>query len=146
MANPEAGRRFEEYVRIALAKSKSVHNPAELIRATGLHPNTLYDLFNGATETPGSRTMARIATALDVPIADLWAVWEGRALEPPPLIEVLRDLAPDLHELVLLLRAQADEALVESLRLFLEERHRQPGGDDAAPPDSEPTEDQDASS
>lgn len=90
VANPEAGERFEEYVRVAIARSKRVHNPAELIRATKMNRNTLYELFNGETEHPGSRTMDRIASALDVPVADLWAVWQGRELPPDTMEEALR--------------------------------------------------------
>lgn len=135
VANVEAGERFEEYIRIAIAKSKTVHSPAELIRAAKLHPNTLYDLFNGVTDNPGPRTIAALARVLEVPVSDLWAVWEGREVEPPPLVDVLRELAPDLHELVILLRAQADDAVLAAVREALEERRQRGVTDDADPPD-----------
>jgi hypothetical protein len=90
VANPEAGERFEEYVRVALARSKSIHSVADLLRATKLHPNTLYDLFNGETNEPGPRTVSAIATALEVPVADLWAAWQGLELAPDSIEEALR--------------------------------------------------------
>jgi transcriptional regulator with XRE-family HTH domain len=90
VANPEAGQRFEEYVRVALARSRHVHTVAELLRAAKLHQNTLYDLFNGTTNEPGPRTIASLATALEVPRAELWAAWEGRELEPDSVEEALR--------------------------------------------------------
>jgi hypothetical protein len=90
VANPEAGERFEEYVRVALARSKSIHSVADLLRATKLHPNTLYDLFNGTTNEPGPRTVSAIATALEVPVADLWAAWQGLELAPDSIEEALR--------------------------------------------------------
>lgn len=73
---------FERYVRAALARSRKVHTMAQLIRATGLHANTLYDLFNRNVTSPGPRTISLIADALEVPVGDLWAAWQG--LEPPP--------------------------------------------------------------
>jgi len=90
VANPEAGKRFEEYVRVALARSSHVHTVAELLRAAKLHQNTLYDLFNGTTNEPGPRTVASLASALERPRAELWAAWEGRELEPDSVEEALR--------------------------------------------------------
>lgn len=89
MANREAGKRFEEYIRIAIARSKTIHSPADLFRATRMSRNTLYDLFNGDTETPGPKTMAALATALEVPMADLWAVWQGLEITPDSMQEAL---------------------------------------------------------
>jgi transcriptional regulator with XRE-family HTH domain len=87
----EAGRRFREVVEVALAKSHTVHSMADLLRCTGLHANTLYDLFRGATKDgPGPRTVNLIAGCLDIPTRWLWDAWQGREPEPDSTEEALR--------------------------------------------------------
>jgi hypothetical protein len=91
LANIEAGARFKEVVDVALARSPTVHSMADLIRCTGLHPNTLYDLFNGSTEAgPGPRTVNLVAGCLDIPTRHLWDAWQGREPEPDSAEEALR--------------------------------------------------------
>ena len=91
MANIEAGARFKEVVEVALARSPTVHSITELIRCTGLHPNTLYDIFNGVTKDgPGPRTVNLVASCLDIPTRHLWDAWQGRKPEPDSAEEALR--------------------------------------------------------
>jgi transcriptional regulator with XRE-family HTH domain len=90
MPNVEAGRRIREVVLVALARSPRLHTVTDLLHATRLHPNTLYDIFNGKVESPGPQTIARIATALDMPMAHLWDAWQGRELEPDSIEAALR--------------------------------------------------------
>jgi DNA-binding Xre family transcriptional regulator len=77
-------------VKVAIARSRTIHTVTDLNKATGLHPNTIYDLFNGAVEAPGCPTMAKIAKALEVPLSDLWATWQGLEPEPDSVQEALR--------------------------------------------------------
>jgi lambda repressor-like predicted transcriptional regulator len=90
LTNTEAGERFKEVVHVALARSHTVHTMAELIRCTGLHQNTLYDIFNGTTKDgPGPRTVNLIADCLDIPTRHLWDAWQGREPEPDSAEEAL---------------------------------------------------------
>jgi hypothetical protein len=99
LANTEAGERFKEVVEVALARSPTVHTMAELIRCTGLHPNTLYDIFNGATKDgPGPRTVNLVAGCLDIPTRLLWDAWQGREPEPDSAEEALRRHAEAVDE------------------------------------------------
>jgi transcriptional regulator with XRE-family HTH domain len=88
--NIEAGERIEKVVRVALARSPRLHTVADLLRETGLHPNTLYDIFAGKVESPSPQTIARIAKALDMPMAHLWDAWQGREPEPDSIEAALR--------------------------------------------------------
>jgi transcriptional regulator with XRE-family HTH domain len=87
----EAGRRFKEVVDVAIGHSREIHSVAELLRCTGLHPNTLYDIFNGKLEDgPGPRTVNLIADCLHIPTRWLWDAWQGREPEPDSAEEALR--------------------------------------------------------
>ena len=92
--NPDGGAAVEEYVRVAIVRSKRqgkrIQNLQNLIDATGLNRNTIYDLFNGVPESPEPKTMLDIANALDRPVAHLWALWQGRKIEPDSIEEALR--------------------------------------------------------
>jgi transcriptional regulator with XRE-family HTH domain len=91
LTNIEAGERFKEVVHVALARSPKVHTMAELIRCTGLHQNTIYDIFNGEVKDgPGPKTVNRIADCLDIPTRHLWDAWQGREPEPDSAEEALR--------------------------------------------------------
>jgi hypothetical protein len=91
MSNEEAGRRFKEVVDVAIARSPNVHSVSDLLRCTKLHPNTLYDIFNGDLEDgPGPRTVNRIATCLNIPTRWLWDAWQGKEPEPDSAEEALR--------------------------------------------------------
>ena len=99
MTNTEAGDRFEEVVRVAIARSRTVHSMAELIRCTELHQNTIYDIFNGNLQDgPGPRTVNLIARCLDIPTRHLWDAWEGREPEPDSAEEALRRHADVVDE------------------------------------------------
>lgn len=91
MTNTEAGERFKEVVDVAIARSRTVHSMADLQRCTGLHPNTLYDIFNGdVKDGPGPRTVNRVASCLDIPTRLLWDAWQGIEPEPDSAEEALR--------------------------------------------------------
>lgn len=147
------GDRVKEYVDVAIARSKRVHSMADLIRATGFHPNTIYDIFNGTTKNPGTRVMSGLAAALDCPVGDLWARWEGREIEPDSFEDALRrhTIAVDqqnrlLGELVGYIRSSAraiieaggDNEHVLAAQVAIDAaRADQPEGSEADPP-SEP--------
>lgn len=95
----EAGARFEAVVKTALAQSRTVHTPTELLRCTGLHPNTLYDIFKGRPrEGPGMRTVNLIARCLEIPTRWLWDAWQGLEPEPDSAEEALRRHADAVAE------------------------------------------------
>jgi hypothetical protein len=100
-------------------------------------PTTIDNWIYGVT-TPRAHHLAKVAKRLypHVSAGDLERAYQGLEPEEPPLIEVLREMAPDLHELVVLLRAQANEAVVSALRTALEERRQRRGGKDVEPPDT----------
>ena len=99
MTNTEAGERFEEVVRVAIARSHTVHSMADLIRCTGLHQNTIYDIFKGDLQDgPGPRTVNLIAGCLDIPTRWLWDAWQGREPEPDTAEEALRRHADAVAE------------------------------------------------
>ena len=76
---------------VAIARSPTVHTMADLLKCTGLHQNTIYDIFNGALQDgPGPRTVNLIAGCLDIPTRWLWDAWQGREPEPDSAEEALR--------------------------------------------------------
>jgi DNA-binding Xre family transcriptional regulator len=47
-------------------------NPAELRRAAGLNQSAIHDIFTGRSKSPKVETVAKIAAALQVNVADLF--------------------------------------------------------------------------
>lgn len=133
MADREAGKRLAQVLRVAMAQ-EGIETWVALGLASGVSPTTIDNWIYGVT-TPRAHHLAKVARRLypHTSAAALERAYLGLPPEEPPLIEVLRDLAPDLHELVLLLRAQADEAVVAALRTALEERHQRRTGVPEAP-------------
>ncbi len=146
----EAGTRFREVVDVAIARSSRVHSVADLIRCTKLHPNTLYDIFNGKLEDgPGPRTVNAIANCLDIPTRLLWDAWQGRQPEPDSAEEALRRHADALErqnrllgDLVSFVRSAAEAIASEALEdpteeAEAQERAAQAGRSPDAPPEAE---------
>ena len=104
---------------------------------SGVSPTTVDNWIYGVT-TPRAHHLAKVARRLypHTSASALERAYAGLPPEEPPIIEVLRGIAPDLHELVVLLRAQADEAVVAALRTALEERHQRRSGEPGAPTDT----------
>jgi hypothetical protein len=132
MADKEAGRRLAQALRVAMAQ-EGIETWVALGLESGVSPTTVDNWIYGIT-TPRAHHLAKVARRLypHTSAAALERAYLGLPPEEPPLIEVLRDIAPDLRELVVLLRAQAD---VAALRTALEERHQRRTGEPEAPTD-----------
>lgn len=124
MADREAAARLKRTLRVAMSEA-GYDGWEELAKAASVSVTTVENWIYART-TPRAKELRRVGDFLR-PFSSPSALEEAYAgLEPsePPIIEVLRDLAPDLHELVVLLRAQADQVLLEAVRDALEERRR----------------------
>lgn len=134
MADRAAGERLAKVLRVAMAQA-GIETWNGLGIESGVSPTTIDNWIYGVT-TPRAHHLAKVAKRLSphVTAGDLERAYLGMEPEEPPLIEVLRDLAPDLHELVVLLRAQADAAVLSAVRTALEERRQRRGGDEGEPP------------
>ena len=127
-AKKEAGERLARELRIAMAQT-GIETWTQLGLESGVSPTTIDNWIYGVT-TPRPHYLTKVAQRLH-PFTSggaLERAYMGLPAEEPPLIEVLRDLAPDLHELVVLLRAQADQAVLSAVRTALEERRQRRSG------------------
>ena len=135
MADKQAAERLKHVLRVAMAE-KGLDNWESLALGAGVSPTTIENWIYGRT-VPQAKQIRIVGDFLRpfTSASALEAAYAGLPPEEPPLVEVLRDLAPDLHELVVLLRAQADEAVLSAVRTALEERRLRRGPDDDEPPD-----------
>ena len=81
MSTRPGGRGLEAAIKSAIAGTSSIGSVLELSRATGIRPGTMYDWFSGR-RVPRTDSLARVAAALDTPLARLMDAYEGRATEP----------------------------------------------------------------
>lgn len=135
MADKEAAERLKHVLRVAMAE-KGIDSWLDLALAAGVSATTIENWIYGRT-VPQAKQIRMVGDYLRpaTSAAALEAAYAGLPPEEPPLVEVLREMAPDLHELIVLLRAQADEAVLSAVRTALEERRLRRGGDDEEPPD-----------
>ena len=131
----EAGERLAKVLRVAMAQA-GIETWLSLGHESDVSPTTIDNWIYGVT-TPRAHHLAKVAKRLApyVSAGDLERAYQGLEPEEPPLIEVLREMAPDLHELVVLLRAQADAAVLSAVRTALAERRQRRGGDEEELPD-----------
>jgi transcriptional regulator with XRE-family HTH domain len=136
MADREAAQRLKRVLRVAMSE-KGIDGWEDLGLGAGVSPTTIENWIYGRT-TPQAKQIRMVADFLRpyTSAAALEAAIEGVAPPEPPIIDVLRDLAPDLHELVILLRAQADQELLQAVRDYLEARRRGRGATPEGPPDT----------
>lgn len=90
----------------------------ELALRSGVHVQTIQNWMYGKT-TPRPDQVSRVAAVLDVPMADLMAIYEGRQIQPPPLQDALRELVAAIYASVeesRLSRAAEEEATVALLQ------------------------------
>ena len=125
MADKAKAARLRQAMEVARAGTEFMRWADVAIQA-GVSPTTLDNWIYGRT-IPRLRQLAMVADVLGVPAADLQAAYEG--LEPPraPIEEELRALVPEVRELVLLLRAQADQVILEEVQAALAARRRGSG-------------------
>lgn len=137
MADKEAGRRLAAVLRIGMAAAGLNSYHALAARTAELDPEgrpsrggatygvsaSSIENWVGGVATPQAPSFVRLARALEPHVTrrDLEAAWFDLPPEEPPLVDVLSKIAPDLHELVVLLRAQANQAVLEGVRDALEE-------------------------
>lgn len=138
MADKAAGERLAKILRVGMAQA-GIETWTALALESGVSPTTVDNWIYGTT-TPRAHHLAKVAKRLypHVSAGDLERAYLGLEPEEPPLIEVLREMAPDLHELVVLLRAQADQAVLAAVRTALEERRQRRDGGPEEPPDTPP--------
>jgi len=109
----------------------------ELARASGVSDTTIDNWIYGVT-TPRAHHLAKVGKALSpyTTPGDLERAYQGLEPEEPPLVDLLKEIVPELHELVILLRAQAGEAVLEAVRDALEEARLRRAGELALPTDT----------
>ena len=90
-----------------------ISSDQELALRSGVHLQTLQNWMYGNT-TPRPSELSKVARALDVPMDDLMAVYEGRQVQPPPLQDALRELVAEMRED----RREARESRQEMIRLI----------------------------
>lgn len=135
-----ADKKAADRLRVALVVARTGAGYSswfQVAQASGVSPTTLENWIYGRTQ-PRLRELAKVADALGVNPAELEAAYEGVAPPEPPLTEALRDLLPELRELVVVLRAQADAEILGQVRAALEARRRADARSRREPP-SEPS-------
>jgi transcriptional regulator with XRE-family HTH domain len=129
LGDKAGGQRLAAVLRVAMAQ-KGIETWGQLADASGVSPTTLDNWVYGVT-TPRAHHLGLVGKAL-APFTsggDLERAYSGLEPEEPPIIDALREIIPELHELVVLLRAQADASVLEAVRFALEEsRQRRAAG------------------
>jgi hypothetical protein len=129
LGDKAGGKRLAAVLRVAMAQ-KGIETWPQLSRVSGVSPTTLDNWIYGTT-TPRAHHLGKVGRAL-APFTsggDLERAYMGLEPEEPPIVDALREIIPELHELVVLLRAQADSSVLEAVRFALEEsRQRRAAG------------------
>lgn len=73
-----------------------INSDQELAIRSGVHLQTIQNWMYGKT-TPRPHELSKVALALEIPLADLMAVYEGRPITPPPLHESIRELITEIR-------------------------------------------------
>jgi len=132
LADREAADRLKQALRVAMTEA-GYDGWEELANAAGVSSTTVENWIYART-VPRAKELRRMGDFLrpfTSPSA-LESAYAGLPPEEPPVIDALRDLLPELRELVVLLRAQADQVVLEEVRAALEARRRRlPGSWDA---------------
>jgi lambda repressor-like predicted transcriptional regulator len=101
----EAGQRLKRAVHIARARAE-IDSDMQLSVRAGVHYDTLMNWYGGRT-TPRPFELRKVAKTLGIQYAELWSAYEDIAVEPVPLSEAVKELLPELRELVAELRRRA---------------------------------------
>lgn len=127
MADRESAERLKRELRIAMTAA-GIDTWTMLGIKTDVSPTTIENWIYART-VPQSKQLRIVGEFLrpHTSPAALEAAYAGQPAPEPPLIDALRELLPELHELVVLMRAQADQAVLAAVRDALEERRRGPG-------------------
>ena len=140
MADREKAARLYAHLKVAMAQAQ-IGSMFQLAQRAHVTEHTLENWVYGRTE-PRLREMSRVAEALApyTTLSEMQRAYEGLAPSEPPLVEQIALLLPELRELVVLMRARADQEVLEAVREELDRRRREP----PRPPDEQPS-DRDAS-
>lgn len=135
MADKVKAARLKQALRVAMTQ-KGIDDWIVLGQRSGVSYTTIENWIYGRT-VPSPRKLRQVGDFLEpyTSAAALEAAYEGVEAAEPPIIDALRALLPELQELVILLRAQADQAVVEALQDALRKRHRGERGFLGEPPD-----------
>lgn len=104
------GQGLKQAIHIARARTE-ITSDVELSRRAGVSYDTLMNWYGNKT-TPRGHELKKVADVLGVRYVELMDAWEGRASEPPPLQEAIRELIAEMR----LSRAQQDEATLAILQ------------------------------
>ena len=126
---------------IRSARSEAgIRSDQELALKAGVHIQTIQNWMYGKT-TPRPSELEKVAQALDMSMADLMAIYEGRDPAPPALQDVMRELTDEIHQLVVEMREDrghltrrvedSAKAFEDTVRLL---RSQQTTDEDVAPP------------
>jgi hypothetical protein len=124
MADREAAERLKRALRVAMTE-KGIDTWTHLGLTAGVSSTTIENWIYART-VPQAKQLRMVGEFLrpySSP-AELEAAYAGLEPPEPPIVDALREIVPELHELVLLLRAQADQTILEAVRVALEERRR----------------------
>jgi transcriptional regulator with XRE-family HTH domain len=131
------GAALKRAIHVARARTEYTSD-MQLAKAANVSYDTLMNWYADKT-TPRAFEVRKVAATLGVPFTDLYAAYEGRDPEPPPIQDAIRELVDELRVMVSesrLARAQQDEATMALLRAVgaLARGSRGPSG---TPADSE---------
>ena len=122
MADREAAARLKRELRIGMS-GKGIDSWGRLAGGSGVSPTTIENWIYGRT-VPQAKQLRRVGEFLrphSNPAA-LEAAYAGMSPPEPPIEEALRELVPEIRELILLLRAQHDADVGNAFADALSER------------------------
>lgn len=135
---PQAGARLRAAMHTAMERTPDVRSVIGLAEKAGVQRGTIYETWSGRLPKPG--TMDAYAQALNVPVGDLWAAWDGRtaaeADELAALVRALKGQTEAINELLSRLDSLATSAVREGVAEALREVAERPadGASQSAPP------------
>lgn len=106
---PGAHEELKRALRSARSRA-GITSDVDLALRSGVHLQTIQNWMYGKT-TPRPSELSKVAKVLGVRYDDLYAVYEGRNPEPPPLQDAIRELVEELR----LSRIQQHEATMALL-------------------------------
>jgi len=134
MADKAAAERLKKALRVAMTEH-NIDTWTMLGIKTRVSPTTVENWIYGRT-VPRAKELRIVGEYLRpyTSPAELEAAYAGLEPPEPPLAELLRELIPELRDLVVVMRAQADQALLEEFQSALVARRRRYAERSGEPP------------
>jgi transcriptional regulator with XRE-family HTH domain len=107
------GARLKQAIHVARAKA-GIASDVQLAQRAHVSYDTLMNWYGGKT-VPRGHELEKVASATGTSLWVLQAAYEGRAPEPPPLQDTVRDLVGEIR-----LQTEAINALVGRLDVLTE--------------------------